>query len=255
MSALVQTIGDVGLMSFRIDATGLQAVIDGMPKAAYFSLRDFLGRAFLQHRKRWLATKSTKFGRGSKNGRAIRVTQLNEGSGALADNEVRYTVLPKERRMPTPAAAAAALKLLEGDVGTGNKVLEVHELGTDIVSADPMYIPVKTRPGDFGDWRRANPNKQLLFLPSKRDNKTLVYEVIRRRVRRKRDPATGKLVGEGGTRETLRLRFVVTKRVEMKPTLKLYDSWDAGASERDQLFTQAANRMQSDLLKRDPRDL
>lgn len=253
-SPLVITAGGAGAQGLQVsvDLRGVQNVLTGMPKAAYFWLRDFLGRSLIQHRKTWLSTKSTKFGRAKEGGRGIRVTTVNGGTGALADNEVRYSVEPQERRQPTAAAAAAALQKLGAAIETGNEVLPVHEFGTDIRSSKSMFIPVKTVPGDFEDWRAANPGKDLLFLPSKRDDKTLVYEITLRKLRRRK--GAGDLPGPPPMSVKLRLRWVLAKFVDMKPTLNLYGSWDALQSERDQLFRQAADKMVRDLVRADARD-
>jgi len=237
-------------VTFKVEADSVRRVIAGAPKIAYFWTRDFLGRSFGQHRIKWLRSKSTKFGRGAENSKGIRVSQVNEGgTGALQPNEVRYSVFPPEKRQPTAAAASRALDTMTAEVATDNRILPVHQFGTDIRSMRAMFIPVKTRPGSFAAWRAAHPSAKLLFLPSKRDDKRLVYEVTRRRGRgrpRKDAPPAP---------EKMRLRWILSKFVSMKPTLKLYESWDGMASTRDTLWRETADKMIADLNRADPRDL
>lgn len=247
-----------GAIQFRVQTEGVQAVLDGMPKVAYFWFRDYLFRSFVAHRTSWLRTKSTKFGRaagGALGGRGIRVSQVNEDDGPLGDNEVRYTVVPAERRQRTREAAVAGMREMGAEAATGNLVLGVHEFGTDIEAKNQrtgMWIPIRTRPGNIRAWRAKNPNKKTLLLPSKRgDGSRLLYEVqsVGRRGRpRKGQPTPPKT-------EKLRLRFVVVRKVDMKPTLKFYESWDAMGSDRDRLFREAATKMVRDMERGDPRDL
>lgn len=246
------TVGAGQSIQFRIDVNQVRYVIAGMPKVAYFWIRDFLGRSLVQHRVKWLGTKTTQFGRaGSK---SIRVGRVNEGSGALEPNEVRYTVEPDARKMLTSVQAAKGLDVMRAEIGTGNNVLPVHEFGTDLRNSRGMLLPTfKTnqhQPGDFKKWREKNPTKTLLFLPSKRDNKQLIYEVV---TKRKRTPPGH--VGPPLVDVKLKLRWLVAKFVDMKPTLRLYDSWEDLKSERDSLWRDAADKMFRDLQKADPRDL
>lgn len=248
---LVETVGAPHALRFRLDLTDVHAVMSGLPKAGYFWLRDFLGRSFGQHRVQWLRNKGTKFGRGEA-GKGIRVSQIEAGGTGtpLQPNEVRYSVSPAEKRMATAAAARAGLQALEGAVETDNRILPVHQFGQDIRSSRRMFVPVKTRPGGFQQWRARHPSAALKFLPSKRDDKTLVYEVTRRRGQRGRPRA-----GSPPPAQKLRLRWILTRQVQMKPTLRLYESWEHMTSVRDRLFKEAADKMLRDLERLDPRDL
>lgn len=250
-SPLVITGGTDRSITFKIDTTQVRAIMTGLPKVAYFWTRDFLGRSFGQHRVSWLRSKSTKFGRGTEGGKGIRVSQINDGStGALRPNEVRYLVEPKDKRQPTSDAAARGLDTMRAIVETGNLILPVHEFGAEIRSQREMLIPVKTRPGSFGAWRAAHPRAKLLLLPSKRGGgNRLLYEATRRGSRgrpRKDAPPPA---------ERLRLRWILTRAVTMRPTLRLYESWDVLASQRDAHWREAADKMVRDAAKGDPRNL
>ena len=249
---LVITGGRDRAITFTIDTRQVRAIIAGLPKVAYFWTRDFLGRSFGQHRIRWLRNKSTRFGRGTEGSRGIRVSQVNEGSeGALQPNEVRYRVEPREKRMSTSGAAARALDNMFAEVATDNRILPVHEFGTDIRSQREMFVPVRTRPGDFGRWREANPNAKLLLLKSKRGAGTrLLYEVQRAR----RGPGRPKKDAPPAS-ERLRLRWILTRSVTMRPTLKLYETWDLLASQRDALWRETADKMIRDAANPDLRDV
>lgn len=251
-SPLVITGSRDNAITFKIDTAGVRSIMAGLPKVAYFWTRDFLGRSFGQHRAKWLSSKSTKFGRGTEGGKGIRVSQINEGSsGALQPNEVRYRVEPREKRQPTSAAAARGLDTMFAEVVTDNTVLPVHEFGAQIRSQREMFIPVKTRPGSFAKWRAAHPNAKLLLLPSKRGGgNRLIYEAQRRRAGRGRPPKDAPPPAE-----RLRLRWILTRSVTMRPTLKLYDSWDQLAAQRDAIWRDAASKMIRDAAKGDPRDL
>jgi hypothetical protein len=108
---------------------------------------------------------------------------------------------------------------------------------------------VKTRPSSPARWRAKYPNKTLVALPSKRDDKVLLYE--KNRVRARGRPKKGE---QPTFTERLRLRFVLTKKVDMKPTLKLYDTWQQLAGERDKVWAETADKMLQDFAKDDPRD-
>jgi hypothetical protein len=241
-------------IAFKVDIEPVQRVIHAMPKVAYFWLREFFGRSFGLHRKQWLATKSTRFGRSTEGGKGIRVGNVGHGSGPLAPNEVRYSVQPTEARQPNRAAAVDGLRRMQAEIATGNEVLGVHQFGATMkpVRRIGLFVPVRTVPGNVRRWRKKYPNKKLLMLPSKRDkSERLIYEVTKKRGRgRPRKDGT-----ESRTVEKLRLRFLVKRAVVVKPTLKFYESWDSGASVRTKLFADVADKMLRDLARRDPRDL
>jgi hypothetical protein len=130
-----------------------------------------------------------------------------------------------------------------------------------------MVIPVnRTQPKSLADWRARNPGKGLLFLPSKRDGKTLVYEKthkgrVRVLGRKLQVRVAGRLApspnaaGAGRQVGKLKLRWILTRFVRMRPTLRLFESWQALAGERDKQWQTAADRMIRDLVRADPRDL
>lgn len=231
-------------VTLTIDAQPVQEMLQQAPRLTYFWLHAYLREIAKRHRLSWLRSKGTRFGRVSEGGRGIVVSRVNEGNVPPRDNEVSYQVTPKEQRQPTAAAAVEALRTLRADIFTGNKVLPVHEFGTDINSDSWMVVPYRTRPGDIHRWKARNPGVKLTTLPSKRDNKLLVYEVQQRR-RRGRLPRGWK--GPAPTFPKLRLRFVLTKHVDMKPTLRMYSSWDGLQGERDTVFSQFVTRLAQDL--------
>lgn len=237
-------------LDVRVNVDDVRDAVVGMPKVAYFWLRDYFFQAFLSHRRTWLASKKTRFGRARAGGYGIRVSNIETQDGAAAPNEVRYQVTPAARRASSARDAARMLDQLSAIAATGNEILPVHEFGEDIRSADNMAIPVKTRPGSMRDWIARNPRKKLLFAPSKQDGKTLVYERIRRG--RRGRPRKGQ--PQQRAPERLRLRWILLKQVKMRRTLNFYDSWDSLAQQRDQLWSRAASRIQRDFQRKDPRD-
>ncbi len=114
-----------------------------------------------------------------------------------------------------------------------------------------LVIPIKTRPNTPKRWLEKNPGKRLEFRPSKRHDGTgVLYEVTK--VRGRGRPKKGHTLP--ALRERLRLRFVLQRFIDMKPTLGMYATWDDLAGERDQLFRNAAEKMQQQLQRGDPRD-
>lgn len=228
-----------------VDTAAVERAVARAPRVAYFWLRSYLGRVFGRHRKHWLRKKQVRFTRGGTSGRGIVVKGVNEGNVPPLDNEVSYVVEPRAERLGGVAVARAAIGKLRGEAITGNKILVVHEFGGDIRSRGWMAVPYKTRPHNIGRWRERNADKQLLTLPSKRGrDKLLVYEVQKKRARgRTRKGEAPK------TRDKLRLRFVLTRLVRMKPKLGYYDAWDTLVQERDQLWAETATNLEKDLAR------
>lgn len=251
-SALLRTVGNNDAIRLTVDARGAAAVLQAAPKIVYFRVRDYLFQILLQHRKLWLQIKGNKFGRGTtgETGSPIRVRQINDGGGPARPNDVAYAVSPSDKRAPSSAGARDLLGRLSAEIYTGNVVLPIHEFGTDINSTRWMSVPVKTRPSSPARWKAKYPNKELLALPSKRDAKVLLYEKQKSRAKRGR-PKKGEAPA---FKERLRLRFILTKTVDMQPTLRLYDTWEQLAAEREKAWGATADKMQTDFLKNDPRD-
>lgn len=250
-STFLRTVGNNDAIRLTVDARGAAAVLQAAPKIAYFRIRDYLFQILLQHRKLWLQVKGNKFGRGTgETGSPIRVRQINDGGGPARPNDVAYNVSPSDKRAPSSAGARDLLGRLSAEIYTGNVVLPIHEFGTDINSVRWMSVPVKTRPSSPARWRAKYPNKDLLALPSKRDGKVLLYEKTKKRATRGR-PRKG---AAPDFKERLRLRFILTKTVDMKPTLRLYDTWEQLAAEREKAWGATADKMQADFAKNDPRD-
>lgn len=244
-------VGDARSLIVKIDTHGLEQAMREAPRSVYFWMHDFLKRSFESHRKQWIWRKRTtygspKFGRGTAPD-SIRIREINEGSLVPAPNEVVYHVLPQEERMPTGKAASVALRALQGRATTGNVVLRIHEIGEDIQSSGKlMSIPVKTRPGTPKKWRAKYPGKDLVLRPSKKGTADLLlYEVIRSRGRgRPRKDGTGATI-----HERLRLRFLLTRFIDFKPTLHMMDTWTSLEGERDKLFANRATKIARDILQ------
>lgn len=249
-SAIFRTSGSNDFVSIRIDTSQVEKVLGNAPKIAFFWLREYLFGALQQHRKAWLAEKGNKFGRGSGEiGGPIRVRQINDKGGPPGPVDVAYQVHPRERRAQSPADASRLLGQVGADIFTGNVILPIHQEGRDIASPRFMSIAVKTRPTTPARWRAKYPGKTLRALPSKRDGKVLLYEVqqVKKRGRTKKGETPA-------TTERLRLRFLLTKFVDMKPTLKLYESWDGLSADRDAHWRTMADRMLRDFERGDARD-
>lgn len=241
------TVGHGQPISFRLDPKPLEYGFDVAPGATYYWLRSALRGVLIDHRRKWLGLKGTKFGRGDDKSRAIKVWQIDEApAGVPQDNWVVFEVHPRERRIADPNAARAALTGLVAQVHAGSIALQVHQEGTDIRSRSWMTIPVRTRPGNPKAWREKNPGKELVLRPSKRDSGTMLLferQQVRGRGRPRKD-GTGNTVGE-----RLRLRFLLKRHVDMKPTLRFYESWDAANPERSRQLAYAADRILKDIAR------
>lgn len=252
----VATVRTEGL-EFRLDTHDLEKAFDRAPVMSYFWLRDFFFRLTVGHRIAWLRGKGTAFGRrgDDPSSRAIKVWKVNEGPDSPESQDVTFEVRPKLRKMTDVAAAVAGLNQLSAVHATGSSVLRVHETGEDIRSPEWMAIPIKTRPGSPEKWRAKNPGKTLVARPSRRTpGKILLYERIRTQRRGRPSKNKAKVAGRrrrGGraTRDQLRLRFILTKFIEMDPTLHFYDSWDQQVADRDRLFSEAADKIVRDLAR------
>lgn len=243
MTAAVLSTGNDRFLRVSVDMREFEKQMRRAPSVVYFRMRDFLGATFGRHRAQWLRNKGTRFGRGDSSGRAIRVYRINEGPATPRDNEVAYHIRPTEQRLQDPSAARAGLSRLVAEAFTGNAVLPVHEFGEDIRSSRFMAVPVKTRPKTPKKWLEANPDKRLVWRPSKtRPGELVVYEVQRKRGRgrpRKGEPPR--------VQERLRLRFIWTRFVDMKPTLRMYSTWDELAGYRSDRFRFAADAIVRDI--------
>jgi hypothetical protein len=246
--APVQTVGNDNLVRLTVDVNQVVGLLRVMPKVGYFWLRNFFGAALGQHRKHWLGIKGTKFGRGRT---GIRVGAVNDKKATGGPLSIAYRVRPEAPRAESAADGIAKLNSLEAEVFTGSTALQVHQFGEDVRSKRFMAIAVKTRPTTPARWQAKYPNKQLVFRPSQKDaNTALLYELTRLRGRgRPRKDGKGNTV-----REQLRMRFLLTKFVDMKPTLKLFEAWEQLAGKRDQQWAATASRIAADVATADARD-
>jgi hypothetical protein len=248
-------------------ATGFQVTVDtslvdltiaSVPKLAFRQLRSFFFQTLLDHKKQWLQVKGNKFGRGGGDtGQAIGVSSVQSERAAAKPNEVLYSIQPAQRRAETPREAEIMLDRLAGEIFTGNTILPVHEEGRDIRTSRLMAIPYKTRGNKLNrfktptprEWRQINPGKRLVFMRARRGPvHGFLLEIPRaKRSRRLRD-------GSIPDRATARLRFILTRFVEMDPTLQFYATWEGTSSLRDKAWETSMGKMQRALDRADPRD-
>ncbi len=253
LAPLIATGGDQTL-KVTVDVKAVERVISLSPKIAHFWLQGFLHRSFVLHRLDWLRRKGTQFGRRGEDGssKAIRVYPVNEGPDTPRDEDVVYRVQPREQRASTVADAVSGLRGMQAEAFAGSVVLRVHEFGEDVRSGKGfMAVPIKTRPKTPEKWQAKNPGKRLEFRPSKKfPGEGVLYEVTKTRGRGR--PRKGETMPK--LRERLRLRFVLKRVVDMKPTLGFYRTWDELAQQRDTLWRGAADRMEKQLQELNPRD-
>ena len=252
--APLRATGNDQALQVTVDVKAVERVISLSPKIAHFWLQGFLHRAFVLHRLDWLKKKGTQFGRRGEDGssKAIRVYPVNEGPDTPREEDVVYRVQPREQRAGTVAEAVAGLRSMQAEAFAGSVVLRVHEFGEDVRSGSGfMAVPIKTRPKTPEKWQAKNPDKRLEFRPSKKSpGEGVLYEVTK--VRGRGRPRKGQ--SAPALRERLRLRFVLKREVDMKPTLGFYRTWDELAAQRETLWRGAADRMEKQLQELNPRD-
>jgi len=236
-------------VEFKVDTAALARSIEAGPGSAYYWIRTHLFESLKDHRTRWLREKGTQFGRAGKDSSAIKVWRINEApKGAPRENWVVYNVAPEKRRAESAAAAAAALPKLRAEAFAGSRVLEVHEEGKDIASGAWMAIPIKTRPNTPRKWRAKYPNRELIALPGSKPGTLRLFE--RKRVKgARRAGVQARSKRKRVKRDRLTLRFILTRRIDMKPTLHFYDSWDRLASDRATDFARVADRIVKDIAR------
>ena len=238
----VLSAGDDRSLRVTIDTTVFERQMKFAPTVVYYRLRRFLLATFGKHRQQWLREKGTRFGRGS-DPRSIRVFRVNEGPSSPGPNQVVYHVQPADERRASPAAAEAGLRAMVAEAFTDNEILPVHEFGRAIRTPRFMAIPVKTRPGDIDKWKAANPDKRLVFRPSKtKPGEGVLYEVQRKRKRGR--PKKGEAPA---FTEKLKLRFLLTRFVQNKPTLRMYATWESLAAYRGRIFSITADGIVGDI--------
>lgn len=249
--------GTVPPLSVTVDARVVSMVVARAPKVAHYWMHGFLEKSLRDHRVAWLRTKGPKFGRRGKDGnsKAIKVHRINEGPDSPRDDDVIYNVSPPQQKATSVAQAVAGLRTMGAEAFAGSTVLRVHEFGEDIRTRGKlMAVSVaKSRPKSPKAWQARYPGKKLVFRPSKRTpGEGLIYEVTATRPRGRGRPRKGASIPE--LREKLKLRWVLKRFVDMKPTLNFYGMWDQLRSQREQLWRGAAQRMETQLQKGDPRD-
>lgn len=251
--ALTTVLADDRVLKIEVDNGRVADLVSRAPRVSYFWLRNFMIRALGDHRRAWFKAKGVRFGRSG----GIEVYGVNEGPDPSSRGplDVTYTVEPKDaKRAATPQQARTLLQLLSAEASTGNIVLPVHEFGTDIRSPRWMAVPIRTRPGSPKAWRAAT-GKDLVFRPSQRKPGTALLYEVDRKFRRPRRQKGAKRTKRGAASfgppptvvvERLRLRFLLTKYVDMKPTLRMYEVWDSLDGDRAAQWEQTANRILED---------
>ena len=249
--------GDDRTLSVTVDARVVSMVVARAPKVAHFWLHGFLEKSLRDHRVEWLRSKGTKFGRRGKDGnsKAIKVHRINEGPDAPRDDDVIYNVSPKNQKTTSVAQAVAGLQAMGAEAFAGSTVLRVHEFGEDIrTTGKLMAVSVaNSRPKSPKAWQARYPGKKLVFRPSKKNpGEGLLFEATTKRQRGRGRPRKGAPIA--ALREQLKLRWVLKRFVDMKPTLNFYGMWGALQPKREQLWRGAAQRMEAQLQQGNPRD-
>lgn len=213
--------------SVELRMPAVSRLFEKAPAVAYYWMRAHLRNNLFTHRREWLASKSTKFGRG---GGGVKVLQVSDGEpSTVASKDVAYSVAPAARRMP-PAAASQGLAQLRAQAFTGSEVLRVHQEGAIIRKKSKLLaVPVRTRPATPAAWKRRNPGKKLV----------LGFSNGKPRLVEKSKTKRGKV--------KLRTRFLLVPSVKMDETLRFYESWDSLQQQRDNDFAKVSDRILKDI--------
>ena len=151
--------------------------------------------------------------------------------------------------------ATAGMQAMGAEAFAGSTVLRVHEFGEDIrTTGKLMAVSVaSSRPKSPKAWQARYPGKKLVFRPSKKNpGEGLLFEATTKRQRGRGRPRKGAPIA--ALREQLKLRWVLKRFVDMKPTLNFYGMWGALQPKREQLWRGAAQRMEAQLQQGNPRD-
>lgn len=235
-----------------VDLEPLARAIEKGPQTSYFWLRTWMFSSLLEHRTKWLKSKSTKFGRG-KNG--IKVWGINKApQGGQDDKWVVYRVTPDAKKQTSRRAAEKALSQLRAEAYAGSVALEVHQLGTDIdVGSNWLAIPVgkvtKNNPRSPKKWRAKNPGKQLVTVPDPRRPDVLYLAEPKRYRGRRQKGRKQRNRRKKVVRTTLIWRFLLVHRVENDATLNFYESWDGLKSARQTDFARISDRILKDIAR------
>jgi hypothetical protein len=241
---------------FRLTINATQALdqFERAPRLTYKHLRRYFNFVLIIHRQHWLSLKSNAFGRGrGGQGDAINVSNVASWRQSVKPNQVLYDVQPSAKTAKSAIEAENLIGQIAADIYTGNVILPIHEEGRDITSASPMAIPVKTRPGSPKAWRARNPGKSLRYKTA-RDGTGLLFEVTNLKPRLARAPK-GFVGPRALVTEKWRLRFILKRRVDMKPTLKFYKAWDDTAADRDRAWVERVNKLERDINYSAPSEL
>lgn len=238
------------IVTLAVDLEPLSRAIERGPQTVYYWLQTWLFTSMLEHRVKFLRSKSTKFGRGKD---AIKVWPVNKApAGAGDDKWVVYRVHPQAKKQPSRRAAERGIGQLRGEAFAGSVALEVHQEGKEInVGRQWLAIPIhkatKSNPRSPKRWRARNPGKQLVTIPDPR-RPDVLYLAEPKRYRGKRQKGRQKRNrNKKVVRTKLVWRFLLVHRVDNDATLNFYESWESLASARQTDFGRISDRIVKDI--------
>lgn len=195
------------------------------PAATYYWVRSYLSTSLFAHRKQWLASKSTRFGRG---GSGVKVSRVQDGEPPIVrPRDVIFFVAPAARRV-SPENAAVGVARLRAEVFTGSEVMQAHQEGAVIRPIGQWLALPVGRERSVAAWRKKNPRAKLVLIKG-------VKPRLAQRTKTKR----GKV--------KLRTKFLLVKNVTLPKTLQLYESWDSLDSMRSADLGRVADRILKDV--------
>lgn len=220
-------------VSLKIDSEVVANLLAVVPKQVLLATQRYTFGIFVEHRMAWLRLKGNKFGRGT--GKSIRVKRVGEGMDSVGPKDVVYSLPPKDKPV-TDGEARALLADYSAAIYTGNVILPIHQFGEDIRSGRYMAIAVNgNKIGSPAAYRAKYPGRKVVAFRSKRHPGEFV---LRRKVRARK--------GIPAAYETL---YRLTKFVDMKPTLKFYETWEQQESEREQRWKDAVDSIYANLVR------
>ena len=203
----------------------LRDLMKQAPKSAYKHLAKATREMWFAHRKAWLQQLPTKWGRGKK---GIKFLRIGPYRGTGNKRTVSW-FLPKERTAKDSADAIRLWAKWDAAISTSSEALGIHEHGGTTRSSKRMPVNIRTTLRAPEAWRKKYPTKRLAV--TGKGSSRFLWEITGKRKKR------------------ARLRYVLTRKVVNKPVAGFYKTWDKLRPVRDFFMRKAIDLITVDLSK------
>lgn len=220
----------------KIDDTPWQKLFGRAPRVVYKHLRDALGGMYGEHRREWLAKKQVQFERGGLQAATVG-SRASAAAGTFdARRTFTYDVHPEQREVAE--GTKVDLNQLSAEAGTSSPVALGLERGGSFTANNGKQIPIPI--GITLDSRgrvksRWTTPKRFIEASAKQK------ELVPIRMRSGKEALFWKKpLGRGkNKRFALLPAYQLVDRVNRKPRLHYYDTWDALQASRDRRLSRA----------------